>query len=464
MNLSIRNIGFVLALAAGAVFPSACSSNAGLPFNRPQASNPQAAQQLVRSQTTGLNKIQHVVIVIQENRSLDNLFQGFPGADTQSYGYDPSGNKIALQPIPFETEWDVGHSSASFFAACNGKGSFPGTDCQMNGFTKEYWNCGLSGYPACPIKYPPYAYVPASETKLYFEMGEQYVLGDRMFASNFDASSFVAHQYLIAAQSAAAVNFPSTTEWGCEGGKYDTIATVSQQRKIEYNKREQVCFNYETLGDELDAANISWRYYTGPTLTNYWSAYSAINHIYNGSDWKKDNITPQKQFLTDVQNGTLADVTWITPTCQNSDHAGCGGNTGPEWVASVVNAVGQSKFWDSTAIFVTWDDYGGWYDHIAPVMLDYDGLGIRVPLLAISPYAKQGYVSHVHYELASILRFVEDRFGLARLSASDTRATSPAADCFNFNQQPRQFKTIQAKRGRDYFMHQPFDPRPPDND
>ena len=148
---------------------------------------------------------------------------------------------------------------------------------------------------------------------------------------------------------------------------------------------------------------------------------------------EKDVIAQPSQFLTDVSNGKLRPVSWVTPTWANSDHAGCGSNTGPSWVASLVNAIGESKYWDSTAIFIFWDDYGGWYDPEPPAYVDYDGLGLRLPLLIVSPYAKQGYVSHVHYEHGSILKFVEDQFGLGRLSASDTRAKSPEKDCFDFN-------------------------------
>jgi phospholipase C len=337
----------------------------------------------------------------------------------------------------------------------------------MNGFNREYVSCGHGSYPRCPINHPQYAYVPPDQTKPYFEMARQYVLGDRMFASNFDGSSFVAHQYLIAAQSKHAVNYPNGHMWGCDGGPTDTIETLTQQRTIRYGHRIQVCFNSTTLGDELDAAGLSWRYYTASLPYGdgeFWSAYSAIRHIYEGPDWKKDVISPQTLFFDDVQKGHLPVVTWITPTCANSDHPGCGGNTGPEWVASIVNAIGQSRYWDSTAIFVTWDDYGGWYDHVPPKKLDYDGLGFRVPLLVISPYAKTGQVTHTHYEFASILRFVEDRFGLDSLSASDARATSPAGNCFDFNQPPRTFKVIRAPLGKEYFIHQPPDLRPPDTE
>ena len=175
---------------------------------------PTAPQSTSLRGLSGINKIQHVVIIIQENRSFDNLFQGAPGADTQSYGYLSNGKKVNLGVIRFETTWDLDHSSTSFFAACNGKGSYPGTRCRMNGFDKEYAGCGHAGYPPCPIKHPQYAYVPAIETKPYFDMAAQYVLADRMFASDFDASSFVAHQYLIAAQSSAAVNYPDSLAWG----------------------------------------------------------------------------------------------------------------------------------------------------------------------------------------------------------------------------------------------------------
>ncbi len=115
---------------------------------------------------------------------------------------------------------------------------------------------------------------------------------------------------------------------------------------------------------------------------------------------------------------------------------------GPKWVASVVNAIGKSKYWKSTAIFVFWDEWGGWYDHVPPVYEDYDGLGFRVPMLIISPYAKQNYVSHVQYEHGSMLRFAEDEFGLPQMAASDTRANSPAADAFDFTQKPQALQDV----------------------
>ncbi|HEY1869022.1 MAG TPA: alkaline phosphatase family protein [Candidatus Cybelea sp.] len=166
-----------------------------------------------------------------------------------------------------------------------------------------------------------------------------------------------------------------------------------------------------------------------------------VKHIVDGPDFRKV-ITPQKRFFADLKAGKLANFTWITPTCRDSDHPNCGGGHGPAWIASLVNAVGESKYWDQAAIFVIWDDWGGLYDHVAPPYEDYDGLGFRVPLLVISPYAKRDHVSHVQYETASVLRFTEDLYGLGSLAAADRRATSPASDCFDFHQKPRKFVPI----------------------
>ena len=396
--------------------------------------------------------IQHIVILIQENRSFDNLFQGYPGADTVSSGLNSHGQTIPLKPVKLEASYGLHHSSTEYFAACDGTGSIPGTNCKMDGWDNE------TAYGQKIPKNPEYGYVPHAETKLYFDMAKQYVLGDRMFTSNIDAS-FVSHQYIIAGQAQNAVDLP-TSLWGCGGGGSDVVTTLNQDRSI--GPTESPCFNYQTIGDELDAKKLSWRYYSASQY-DLWEAYQAVSHVVNGSDWKNVKFPPD-QFLTDVQNGHLSSVTWVTPVYQNSDHADYLSNTGPEWIASVVNAIGQSQFWDSTAIFVFWDEWGGWYDHVAPPYVDFDGLGFRVPLLVISPYAKKRHVSHVQYEHGSILKFIEDNFGLGRLAASDTRANSPADDCFDFNKPPRAFSPFATTLAPSYFTNAPRDNRPPDDD
>ncbi len=268
-------------------------------------------------------------------------------------------------------------------------------------------------------------------------MAGQYVLADHMFTSHIDAS-YASHQYIIAGQANHAVDLPSG-DWGCAGDKRDKVKTLTATRT--YGPKESPCYDAQTIADELENKGLSWRYYAS-SPTYFWSAYQAISHIYSGSDFA-NVVSPPSQILTDVPDGTLASVTWVTPLWGFSDHASSNSTLGPQWVTSVVNAIGESRFWDSTAIFIFWDEWGGWYDHVPPPYVDYDGLGFRVPLLVISPYARKNHVAHTQFEHGSILRFVEDTFGLARLAASDTRANSPAQDSFDFHQPPRAFSAVQ---------------------
>ncbi|HKU81295.1 MAG TPA: alkaline phosphatase family protein [Candidatus Tumulicola sp.] len=443
----------VIAAVTAASLLAACGSHNSTPFV------PYSVAGTLRGASgSGAGKIQHVVFIVQENRSFDNLFQGYPGADTRSYGKNSKGQTITLQAVSLADQYVIDHSHKAMFSACNAPaGDLPGTHCRMNGFNREDSFNGP--------KNPEYVYVPHTESKPYFDMAHEWVLADRMFQSQLD-ESFVAHQYVIAAQAQQSVDLPAGA-WGCGGNpSYDLVAVLSQKRTVKGYQR--ACFDYQTLGDELDAANLPWRFYTSKFNSpssgsgSYWSGYQAVKHIYDGPDWQKDIVTPQSTFITDVGNGKLASFTWITPTCPNSDHVNCGGGYGPSWVASLVNAVGESKFWNTTAIFVIWDDWGGLYDHVRPPYKDFDGLGFRIPMLVISPYAKENYVSHVQYETASVLRFAEDLFGLGQLAAADRRATSPAADCFDFQQAPRAFVPIKAPKDKSFFLHQKPDLRAPD--
>jgi phospholipase C len=404
---------------------------------------PSSSSTAARHATAG--PIKHVVFVIQENRSLNNLFMGYPGATTQSYGYDTSGDKIALHSQSLASAWDISHTSVAFFTDCDGTGTLPGTDCKLDGWNNE--QAGL-GHPANFA----YAYVPRTEIEPYWNMAKQYVLADETFASNLDGS-FVAHQYAVAAYSSEAVDDPSA-EWGCDGVKGDKVATLTQQRT--YGSNIFPCFDNPTIGSEADTAGLSWRFYATNLSdpANIWSSYQADSEVFNGPDWGADVINPPSQFLTDVAGGHLAKVTWIAPTLQTSDHAGLNASGGPAWVASIVDAIGKSKFWKSTAIFIMWDDWGGWFDPVQPVYEDYDGLGFRVPLLIVSPYAKKGSVTHVQYETSSVLRFIEDDFGLPQLSTSDARANDPAndANAFDFSQSPRRFRKIGGAKPAAYWQ------------
>ncbi|MBV8198046.1 MAG: hypothetical protein JO263_07920 [Candidatus Eremiobacteraeota bacterium] len=177
--------------------------------------------------------------------------------------------------------------------------------------------------------------------------------------------------------------------------------------------------------------------------------------------------------LTDIANGQLAAVSWVTPDHNDADLPGVKSDKGPSWVTSIVNAIGESGYWDSSAIVIIWDEWGGWYDNASPPQLDFRGLAIRVPCIIISPYARvgragKGYISHTQYEYASILKFIEAAFGLPSIGPpsagyTDSRAAS-IVDGFDFGQRPRKFTPFQAKYPASYFVNQPPSNAPPDDD
>jgi len=375
-----------------------------------------------------ITDIKHVVVIVQENRSVDNLFQGYPGANTVSSGQISTGKTVALVPIPIHVGFDVSHGLPDFLAACDGGPQ--GMTCKNDAFNLERMQ-GTSKYP-----YPAYSYVPQTDTRLYFQLANQYVLADNNFQSHVDAS-FVGHQYLIAAQAQHAVDLPHGV-WGCPS----SVATITATRTI--GPLEQACWTEPTIASELDAKQVSWKMYA-PNEHDAgfnWVAFRAIKPVYYGPEWKTNISKPNTNILTDIRLGALPAMSWVIPTFAESDHEGAGDQNGENWVATVVDALGVSQYWKSTAVIVVWDDWGGFYDHVPPQYLDYDGLGFRTPILVISPFAKRNYVSHVQYEFGSIDQFVEDVFGIGRLAASDTRANSLIPDCFDFAQTRHVFRKL----------------------
>ncbi len=431
MAASLKLLGLLML-----VIPLTACGGAGEPSSVPLSP-------LAKSVPTSSSPISHVIFIVQENRSFNNLFLGFPGATTQKYGYDNTGQKIVLQPEQLSSTWDIDHSSLAFFTACDGQGKLPGTDCKMDG-----WNQEIAG-PNPPAN-APFGYVPRKEIAAYWQLARQYVLADDMFASNLDGS-FIAHQYVVAAYADRAVNFPGSY-WGCEGGKSDEVETLTKQRT--FGAEIPACFDIPTLGTSAEHHGLSWRFYAGSIYGDggLWSSYQADSRVYLHSDWNADVINPPARFLEDVRKGELANVTWIAPYYNTSDHPGLQASKGPSWVTSLVDAIGTSPFWKSSAIFLIWDDWGGWFDPVPPVYEDYDGLGFRVPMIVISPYARQGYVTHVQYETASVLRYIEDNFGLPQLAKADARANDPAGDAFDYSQSPRAFTKIAGSKPYSYWI------------
>jgi phospholipase C len=433
------------ALTALAFVLSGCASG-----SQPSLPYMQGGMALRRLDATGAGKITHIVYIVQENRSFNDLFNGYPGAYTVKSGKISTGQIVKLQPVPLSDKYSIDHSLDAFLTACDGTGTLPGSDCRNDGFDKETTFEGPNG-----VKYPQYVYVPHSDSRPYFDMAKEGALADHMFQSQLD-ESFIAHQYVIAAQANWGVNLP-TGAWGCHP-KGSQVATITAERG--YGPNESACFDYQTLGDELDKAKLTWHFYA----TKYgddsshdgavWSSYQAVRHIRFGPDWK-NVVTPNWKFITDVRAGNLANFTWITPVCDDSDHTNCPGGYGPSWVAALVNTVGESKFWDSTAIFIQWDDWGGLYDPVPPPIATRDSVGFRVPLLMLSPYVKHGVVCHHQYETASVIKFAEELWGLGNLDTpADKRAASPASECFDFSQNPAKWVKIKAPLPPKFFMKQ----------
>jgi phospholipase C len=420
---------------------------------------------------------QHVIIVVQENRSFDNLFHGFSGADTAEIGIAHDGTRVRLQPVSLAARYDISNSVRDFTSSYD-RGKMDGFDLRMIGPRPG------AEVPLQSAQYPQYAFVPRHEVDAYFQIGQHYALADRMFQSNID-QSFAAHLYLIAGQANRTANVPTGRPWGCDAGPRARVATLNEDRTL--GKHIFPCFDLPTLADELESKRLSWAYYAPRVLSNVawrkalssygssyirakdvdigqlWSAFDAIPHARYGPSWASNVISPSARVLTDISSGQLRNVSWIVPDFKNSDHAGSKNTSGPSWVAAIVNAVGHSKYWRDTVVLITWDDAGGWYDHVAPPHIDYDGLGMRVPLLIVSPYTKRAFVSHEQYEFGSILRFTESVFDLRSLAASDSRANN-LESCFDFTGPPRPFETILAPLAASRFVREDESFVPPDDD
>jgi phospholipase C len=430
--------------------------------------------------------IQHVVVIFQENRTPDNLFQDpvliNNGADIASYGVNSSGDKITLSPIDLGTagsnpqNYDLSHAHSAFVSMYDG-GKMDGADLIP---CSPAANCPPNAHPN-----PQFMYVMPSDVAPYFAMAEQYTFGDRMFQTN-EGPSFPAHQFILSGTSAptatsdlfASENMSGGSIAGCIATAGTTVALINPSGNE--SSSQYPCFEHATLTDLLDAASVTWRYYA-PSAGSIWTAPDAIDHIClpetvngtltcTGTDWTNNVIIPEWQVLEDITNGQLQQVSWIIPDGAHSDHAESNNGSGPSWVASIVNAIGNSPYWANTAIIITWDDWGGWYDHVAPKVID-DGVswgsgyvyGFRVPLVVVSPYAKAAYISHTTHDFGSILKFIETTYNLPSLGYADAQADD-LSDCFNLTQTPITFQKIPAALDAAHFINDKSPRTDPDDD
>jgi len=354
-------------------------------FSPALVSNHAGAQHQVRGQPT--TPISHVVIIMMENHTFDNMFGRFPGANGIS---EPQ----ASNPLPS----DLDHSGALATVAIN-DGEFP--------------------------KRGDVQYTQA-DIPTYWTYAQQFGLGDNFFTS-ISTNSTPNHIAMVAAQSGGVYE---TIPGGCQAVPNALVSSKSAATGNEY--WSYPCYNIKSLPQLLDQNGISWRFYGKVAV---WDAPLFISSITKSPN----NGFPSGQFVTDVKKGNMPAVSWIVPsTPGTTDHPPTSFEGGENFVANIANTIMNSQYWNSTAIFVTWDDWGGFYDHVQPPVVDGIGLGPRVPLLVISPYAKQGYISHQQGEFSSFVKFVEEDFNLPNLGQRDALPqTSDLMDFFNFTQAPR---------------------------
>ena len=346
--------------------------------------------------SVAISPIKHVVIVMLENHTFDNFFGTFPGAN----GY--SGNLLKHASNPIVT--DLGHDGPTARAAIDGG--------KLDGFSPH----GMVQYYQ-------------SDIPNYWSYAQHFGMSDNFFTS--DASSSTPnHINMIAAQSGGV---DGTSGNGCKSPQNMVLNSLTTGGA---NYWSYACYNIPTIPQELDSAGISWRYYSS---TPIWNAPYFIKPLYTTD---AQNIIPDSsQFVKDVKAGKIATVSWVTPTGTQTDHPPVATLGAQNYVTSIANALMQSSYWNDTALFVTWDDWGGFYDHVPPPALDGRGLGLRVPLLVISPYAKPGYISHTQGEFSSFVKFIEANFNLPNLAGSQRDSlpltqVSDLMDSFNFSQAP----------------------------
>ena len=412
---------------------------------------------------SGKSPIKHIVIIVQENRSFENIFAGFPGDAKYAPTFGYYGKKrIKLGTVEFAPYHNLSHFyTPAVEAYDHGK---------MNAFNGKVESYGSLGTLF------PYQHLDYTETTPYWTMAKQYVLADHMFPTEF-GPSFPSHLALLGGTTSlsattAEVNNPQGgNPWGC-GAPQGTYTYVLNTKHV-ITTGPFPCFDqFNTLITTLDQKHLSWRYY-GPPLNSHggaiWGTTGAMKAIYYSSEYHSNDV-PNIDVFSDAQKGKLAAVSWVIPDWDWSDHTSAGTDYGPSWVGNVVDAIGRGPEWKSTAIVVLWDDWGGWYDNVPPPQLDYRGLGIRVGCIIISPYAIPHHISHTVYEFGSILKFAEQTFGLPPLSStgkgygySDSRATS-ILDSFDFTQRPTKFTPIATKYPQSFYLKYPPSLRPPDDD
>lgn len=380
-----------------------------------------AKQSSATKPARGIEKINHVIWIIQENRSFDHYFGAYPGAD----GIPPStclpslpNSKDCVKPFHMPVnqpiadlphDWSVAHAAYN-----NGR---------MDGFVWAEGSVYTMGY------------LEERDIPNYWNYARHFTLCDRFFSSVMTGSS-PNHDYTVAAQSGKTIN---------------NVGNLKQLAEVEDDSGG---FSFDSIAERFADAEVSWKYYveTGavpadadrnllsgmaypdPKRYTLWNPLPGFKSVRENTE-RMSRLVSLDEYFQDLRGKTLPQVSWVIPNFQDSEHPPEPVAQGMWYVTRVLNALMQSSYWKDTAVFLTWDDYGGFYDHVPPPLVDAFGYGPRVPMLILSPYAKPSYVSHYDYDFTSVLKFMEERWGLAHLAPRDHRAND-MRDCFDFERSP----------------------------
>jgi len=407
--------------------------------------------------------IDHVVFIVKENRSFNHYFATYPGAIGATEGSTirctdeqcVPGPSVELTRATDILPHDLVHCFLCGVVAVDG-GRMDGFN-RMNGLRRpnDYDDVRTLGYDL-----QGYTYFTRSGIPNYWAYADRFVLADRFFTSMY-GPTFPEHLFTVAASANLIVGnkvgkenpggycdddseFAPRFREGLTDEQLERVMFLEENITEDETYFEEIralwrnfrlCFDMKILPDALERAGVSWKYYA--TLNGWNNALQAIRHVRFGPMWAK--VQPPAKFLRDLRTGHLPAVSWLLPPSPYDEHPGLGKSacSGENWTVQQLNALMRSPYWRSTVVIVVWDDFGGFFDPVAPPHPDIMGLGPRTPALIISPYSRQGdnrlggFVDHTTYEFSSVLHFVELLHDLSPLTERDALA-DPLSGALDF--------------------------------
>ncbi|MGH2679477.1 MAG: phospholipase C [Actinomycetota bacterium] len=377
--------------------------------------------------------IKRVLYLMQENRSFDHVLGAIPSLNGATTG-NMLGQEVPLVRCPQWLPGDLPHNYRAAHDSINGG--------RMDNFV-------LPGFENPELAAVAAAYAHSQlhrdDVPNYWHWAERYVVCDNFFAS-VPGPSYPNHLFFVAGdaggiydnpENAGAVPFPGGGKWkswGCDARVDAFVKVLDADGRLTTTRP---CLGIPTVGDQFEDAGIPWAFYSSqPYQSGYiWNAYAAFPSIRQTELWTR-RIRPVDHLIEHIEADALPAVTWVTPRYELSDHPAWSSSHAHNWLTEVVNAVMRSPMWEHTAIFITWDEWGGFYDHVPPPKVDEIGLGIRVPMLVISPFAKEGYVDSEVGEFSSPLKFIQANWGLEHHTPRIVE-THDFSHVFDFDQEPR---------------------------